>query len=185
MEKGFKIQRIGFVIYLLMMIVLAIYALSFMTSYQNLFGYVTKANASITTFHNHMQNFNQGIFWLAVVSVLSIIVMFALELRTKICDKFALGVMSGFGVLNLGTSIYGFIALPKLMQEYRLVDFTHMYLEDTSLAEDYVYTLKFETFYIGFVIFAALLIVAIFFISTLWINNIKMKRSEVTTHEEA
>lgn len=185
MEKGFKIQKVGFVVYLLTMIMLAIYALSFMTSYQNLFGFERKANAGVAAFHNHMQSFNQVIFWLSVISVLSIIVMFVLELRTKICDKLALGVMTGFGVLNAGTTIYAFISLTNLMAEYKEVDFTKMWLEDTSLTEDSVYVLKFTTFYIGYAVFAILLVVAISFVSILWLNHLKYKRNEVIEHGEA
>ncbi|MCM1130880.1 MAG: hypothetical protein NC310_03960 [Roseburia sp.] len=184
MEKGFKIQRIGFVIYLLTMIVLALYTLSFMTDYQNLFGYLLKQNESITRFYEHMQAFNQIIFWLAIVSVLSIIVMFVLELRTRICDRFALGVMSCFGALNIGTAIYGFISIPKLVTEYKGVDFSKMWLEDTALTEDSVYTMRFTSFNLGYAVFAILLIVTIFFMATLWINHIKFKRNEGLGYEK-
>ncbi len=185
MEKSFKIQKVGFVVYLLTMIMLAIYALSFMTSYQNLFGFETKANASVAAFHNHMQDFNQTLFWLAVIGVISIIFMFVLELRTKICDKLALAVMTTFGALNLGTAIFSFISLPKLMAEYKKVDFTKMWLEDAALTEESVYVLKFTTFYIGYAVFAILLVVAVSFVSILWLNHMKYKRSEVIEHEEA
>ena len=185
MKKSFKIQKVGFVVYLLTMIVFAIFALSFMTSYQNLFGFVFKVNLSIAAFHDHMQAFNQVIFWVAVVGVASIILMYVFELRTKVCDKLAAIVMTPFAALNVGISVYGFIQLSKLMTEYKGVDFSNMWQEDTSLTEESVYVLKFTTFYIGYAVFAILLVVAACFITILWVNHIKYKRIEVLEHEKA
>ena len=44
MKKGFMFQRIGFFLYLFMLLVAAAYALSFMTDYGNLFGFVYLEN---------------------------------------------------------------------------------------------------------------------------------------------
>ncbi len=185
MEKGFKFQKVGFVVYLLVMIIVAIYSVCFMTNYYDLYGYLTKANAGIKDFYTHLQAFNRIFFWFALAGVISIIFMFALELRKKVCDKIALGIMSAFGALNIGTAVYGFISFSKLMSEYKTVDFTKRYLENPKVLEGDVYVLKFATFYIGFAVFAVLILVAIGFIATLWINHIIYKRNEVVAHEEA
>ena len=97
MKKGFMFQRIGFFLYLFMLLVAAAYALSFMTDYGNLFGFVYLENKPVTDFYNKMQTFNQISFWFAVVGAISIIAMFALQLKTKVSDLFALGIMSSFG----------------------------------------------------------------------------------------
>ncbi len=182
MEKRFKMQRIGFILYLLMLVIVAIYSLSFMTSYENLFGFFLKENQGVIDFHKHMLAYNDVLFWFSVVGCVSILFMFILELRAKICDWFALGVMTAFGVVNVASSLYGLLSLPKLMNEYKGVDFTHMQDEDQTLI-GVVYNLKFETFYIGYVILGLLLIVTIAFISILWVNRILYKKSEVLDHE--
>lgn len=185
MKRGFKLQRIGFVAYLLTMVAVAIFAMSFMTYYEGLFGLMLPVNAPISVFYEHMQSFNKVFFWLAIAGVTSIIFMFMLELKTKVCDIFALVVMSLFGALNIGTAIYGYMSLPKLVAEYKTLDFSKMWLEDMKLTEDYVYVSNFTTFYVGYAIFAILILVAIGFIATLWINHFIYKRNEVVVHEEA
>lgn len=185
MKKGFKLQRIGVIVYLLTMVAVAIYSIGFMTYYEGLFGLELPVNAPITAFYEHMQSFNRVFFWLAIVGVISIIFMFMLELKTKVCDKFALVIMSLFGALNIGTAIYGFISLPKLLAEYKGLDFSKMWIEDTKITEDYVYVLNFSTFYVGYAVLTVLILVALGFIATLWVNHIIYKRNEVVIHEEA
>lgn len=183
MEKSFKLQRIGFIIYLITLLIAAFFSLSFMTDYENLFGFYFPVNKGVIDFHLHMVDFNNVMFWFSVVGCISIIFMFVLELRTKICDWFALGVMTTFGTLNVASAIYGFIRMSNLIKEYKGVDFTHMWEEDKAL-EGVVYTLKFDTFYIGYAVLAILLVVTLAYIAILWINRIRYKKSEVLDHAQ-
>ncbi|MCI9182551.1 MAG: hypothetical protein HFG90_04765 [Acholeplasmatales bacterium] len=182
MKKGFIFQRIGFFLYLFMLLVAAAYALSFMTDYGNLFGFVYLENKPVTDFYNKMQTFNQISFWFAVVGAISIIAMFALQLKTKVSDLFALGIMSSFGAVNVASGIYGLMTLPKLMSEYKLVDFSNLHLED-PIYKDTAYEMQFRFFYIGFAVFSILLVITLIYVAILWINHFIYKKSEVVAHE--
>lgn len=178
MEKRFKVQKVGFIIYLIALLIVAFFSLSFMTHYENLFGFYLPINKGVIEFHEHMLSYNNVLFWFSVVGCVSIIFMFVLELRAKICDWFALGVMTTFGGINVISSVYGFIKLSALMKEYKGVDFSHMGEEDVAL-EGVIYNLKFETFYIGYAVLAILLLVTLAYIAVLWMNRILYKKSEV------
>ncbi len=173
MKKLFKLQKIMFFVYLIMLVVSAIYSLSFMTSYQDLFGFSLSKNQGIISFYDNMISFNNMIFWFSLIGCISILAMFMLELKSKIPDKFALIVTSAFIIVNIVLCIISFVKLPQLMSEYNAVDFTYMYLEDTSLTKDSVYVLKYSTFYLGYALYTVLGITSLGFGTILWINNIK------------
>ncbi len=108
--------------------------------------------------------------------------MFALQLKTKVSDLFALGIMSSFGAVNVASGIYGLMTLPKLMSEYKLVDFSNLHLED-PIYKDTAYEMQFRFFYIGFAVFSILLVITLIYVAILWINHFIYKKSEVVAHE--
>ena len=182
MEKTFKIQRVGFIIYLITLLIVAFFSLSFMTNYENLFGFYLPINKGVIDFHQHMLGYNNVLFWFSVVGCVSILFMFVFELKSKICDLFALGVMTTFGAVNIASSVYGFMRLSSLMTEYKGVDLGGLGIIEKKIEGD-VYNLQFETFYIGYAVLAILLVITLAYIATLWINHILYKKSEVFNHE--
>ena len=74
------------------------------------------------------------------------------------------------------------MTLPKLMSEYKLVDFSNLHLED-PIYKDTAYEMQFRFFYIGFAVFSILLVITLIYVAILWINHFIYKKSEVVAHE--
>ena len=157
--------------YLLLMIVSFIYSLSFMTEYQDLALFVLPKNESITLFHEELQAFNANIFWFSVVGLASIITLYALEINKKVPDKLAAIIMTVFVVVNVVLAIYEILGIIRLIEQYNLVEFKYMYLEDTSMVKEDVYVRKFNTFYVGYALSALLAIVPVTFATSLWTSH--------------
>ena len=87
MKNIFKLQRICFYLFIVIMVVNFIFSLSFMTDYDDLFGFELEANKSIKIFHDNMQAFNKVIFYLSLVGAIAIAVVFILELNHKVPDS--------------------------------------------------------------------------------------------------
>lgn len=164
--NSFKLQRIMFVIYILIMVVVFIYSLGFMTDYSNLFGMEQGVNESIASFHDKtLQNFNSSIFIYSVIGVVSIIALFALQINKKICDTLAVVIVNVISLFLLITCIISLVTLPQIITEYNNVDFTFIGLEDTNFT-DVEYVRSYTTFYLGIVIYALEAIAMIIFMTS-------------------
>ena len=173
LEKSFKFQKVMFVIYLLMIVISFIFALSFMTQYSNLFGLETVLNQGVIDFYDHMQSFNKMYIYLLIVSLVSIIFMFMLETHHRVADTFALIVMGVFVAIFIGTSIYALINMMNLMGEYQNCDFTYLALEAPELEN---YQREFETFYIGYIVIPFALLGGIGYYLSLLLSHIFYKK---------
>lgn len=171
MKNIFKLQRICFYLFIVIMVVNFIFSLSFMTDYDDLFGFELEANKSIKIFHDNMQAFNKVIFYLSLVGAIAIAVVFILELNHKVPDRFAIIVISAIALVLAFQAIYSFIKFGSLMNEYKNVNYSYMWLENSKLDADYVYEPKHLIFYLGYVVNALVLLISIAFPSVLLISH--------------
>ncbi len=170
LRKSFKLQKIMFFIYLFVVITEFIFSISFMTQYSNLFGLILPLNEGIKLFHDDMQVFNRIIFYFSLVGLISIILIYVLEINKKVCDRFALIVIGSIIVILTGSSIFSIFRLNGLSNEYKGVDFSYLYLEDPDMVN---YQMRFETFNIGYVVNVVAIITFLLFISILVFNHFK------------
>ena len=178
MKNIFKLQTVCFYLFIVIMVVNFIFSLSFMTSYDDLFGFELELNKSIKIFHDNMQAFNKVLFYLSLVGAISIAIIFILELNHKVPDKFSIIVVCAISAVLVFQVIYSFVKLGTLMNEYKNVNFSYMWLENSKLEQDYVYEHKYLVFYLGYVINALVLIVSFVFPAILVISNNKYIKSE-------
>ena len=170
LKRSFKMQKIMFFMYLFVVILEFIFAVSFMTQYSNLFGLELPLNDGIRIFHDNMQIFDRFMFYSSLVGLVSIIFIYALEVNKKVCDRFALIVLGVFVAFLIGSSIFSLIRLTQLLGEYKSVDFKYISIEDPEIVD---YQLRFETFYIGYVLNAFSILVFLIFLGNLIFNHIK------------
>lgn len=179
MKKIFWAQRVAAILFILMAVVMLVYALAFMTSYENLFGLILPANQNVALFHDRiLQAFNKGILIWAIVGVAGVACAFMMETLTKVPDRFALILMA----IVLGACVYGAIYalqnLPAIVSFYKTMDISSLYLEGIQ-----DYTLKFTTFYTGMGLYAAQLVVCVLYLASLIVSHITFvklrKRGEV------
>ena len=179
MKKVFRAQVVAAILFILIAAVIFIYALAFMTDYENLFGLMLPANESVVVFHDRiLQTFNKGILVWAIVGMAGVACTFIMETLTKVPDRFALIFMA----VMLGACVYGSIYalqnLPAIMSYYRTMDISSIHLEGIQ-----DYTLKFTTFYIGIGLYAAQLVICALYLASLIVSHttfVKLrKRGEV------
>lgn len=145
MQKQFRTQKILLIAFIAMVLLAFIYALAFMTEYQNLFGLRLPLNQDVSAFHDvALQSFNRTILAWALGGIGLIALAFALETFSTLPDRFALFMMLiGLAVLTYGC-ISNLQAIPPLEETYRNMDITYLELEGLS-----DYQLNFIPFNIG------------------------------------
>lgn len=185
MKKNFKLQKIMFIIYIVSMVALVLYALGFMSNYSNLFGLENPLNEDAAFFHNNvLQVFNNIIFFASLFGAITIVVMFILQINQCICDKFACVIASTLaGVMGL-VCLGGLVGLPMICSIYDKTDFSFLGLEDLAF-ETVDYVRNFTTFYLGIGLYIIVLLAMIFFIFVICKNYRLMKKqgNEVEQHE--
>ena len=184
MKKSFQLQKIVFVVYIIAMILCVLYSLGFMSHYSNLFGFEQPLNEDITHFHDDiLQPFNNILFFASLFGAASIIVIFALQINKRICDRFACIVSSLVASVTACVSVFAIIALPLIIQSYDKVDFSYMGLEDLNF-QTAEYVREYSTFYLGIALYAVIFVAMIFFIAVI-IRNYKLgkKNNQVEVGE--
>ena len=92
MRKLFKGQQILSVLYILASIGMFLFALAFMTEYNDLFGLKLPQNQEIAMFHDViLQTFNRQIFAWSLVGVIGIALIVFLEILSCVPDRFCIG----------------------------------------------------------------------------------------------
>lgn len=168
MKKIFRAQRCAAVLYILMAVVLFVYALAFMTDYQDLFGLRLPGNRQVALFHDSiLQPFNKGILVWAILGVIGVLFAFLLETLTKVPDRFALILMAA--VLGVGVygSVYALQNLPAIMSFYKTMDTSSLYLEGIEN-----YSFRFRTFYVGMGLYAAQIAVCALYLGALIVSHV-------------
>lgn len=168
MKKIFRAQRCAAVLYILMAVAVFIYALAFMTDYENLFGLRLPGNSQVALFHNGiLQPFNQGILVWAIVGVIGIALAFMMETMTKVPDRFALVFMTAVLGVGIYGSVYALRNLPAIMSFYKTMDTSSLYLEGIT-----DYSFKFRTFYVGMGLYAAQIAVCALYLGSLILSHV-------------
>lgn len=172
MQKNlFITQKIVFVIYSVVMLLLFVYALSFMTDFKELFG---QSNRAIAEFHDvTLQGFNRLVFTVGIISVLSFVALVILEIKNKIADYFALAFVGASAVFN---TVMGIILIPQLMElkdVYLQLDF-----DSLLLSVGQVYTVTTRTFDMGVTLYLVSIVVSLVLIVVTSVNtNIYLRKN--------
>lgn len=181
MKKLFIGQKISFVVYIIIVIATFIYTLGFMTAYADLEMFDYEINKPIQEFHNSILiPFNNLIFWFAIVGVIGIVVMIALEYFKKIPDLFAYVIGMVFSVINIIVSVIAFVRLPNISNDYNKLDFSGVNSELPSTNPYTPTTSWFDNGLIVYGILSLISIILILFITLNYINGLKIKKGGVT-----
>lgn len=169
MQRIFKNQINIAKIYLVMSVVTFVFSLCFMTEYKELFGLKLKQNSQVSFFHDSvLQTYNRQIFVLAIIGIIVLIFSFALEIFTKVPDRFALVVM-GIGLLAcIAGSVYAFTNIFAIETFYRGLDFQYIHMEGLE-----TYEMKFATFRIGLGIYLTEILVCVGYLAALIMSHVK------------
>lgn len=174
MKKLYQGQRIMSVVYTIMAIIVFLYALVFITEYNDLFGLRLPQNQAIAQFYEGiLQNFNRQILVWAIVGVVGILVIVMLEIRTKVPDRFAAIVMTAYMAACCFGSVDGVRNILAIQTYSRTLDFQYLPLEDIV-----DYQLEFTTFQAGVGIYAVHILVCVVFAAVLLLSHIKYIKME-------
>lgn len=149
MQKLFRVQRILIVAYIATALLAFIYALAFMTEYQNLFGLRLPLNKAVSEFHDQaLQSFNRSILAWALGGVGFIALAFFLEAFSTVPDRFALVLL----LASLAAVAFGAVSslarIPALEETYRGLDTTFLEMEGLR-----GYQLNFLPFTLGRIVY--------------------------------
>lgn len=173
MKGIFKAQRVIAVLFVIMAVIVFIYSLSFMTEYNDLFGLKLAQNKDISNFYeNILQVFNRQIFVWAMVAVAGIVLVFVLEIYTRVPDRFALIVMVALMAACSYGAFYAIQNISAISGYYQALNFEFIALEGAS-----DYELKLATFEIGTGIYIAQLAVCMSLTVILIASHIKFVRT--------
>lgn len=175
MKRLFTAQKCLSIAYLAVTLAVFVYALAFMTQYSDLAGLKMAQNRQIANFYNvGLQTFDRQIFAWALLAVVGGALVFFLELRTKVPDRFALVVM----VLCMAGCCYGayfgIANIQALSAYYARLDFSGLALEGGAAD----YQPQFATFQIGMVLYIVQLVVCLAFAGSMSASHIKYKKLE-------
>lgn len=172
MKKMFSLQKKFVPVFIVTVVITFIYALGFMTPFKDLYGFEYPKNNHIIDFHDvKLQGFNQTIFWIGVVTLPSIIALFALQVNKKVCDRLALIIMGVFSVVIIGLSIFGIVTLISLFPEYKALDMTYFFDE-----KSFDYEKTYYMFYFGYVIYGLAIISTITSMTVFTLNHFKFMK---------
>lgn len=130
MTTIFKIQRLLFILFIIVCVAMFCASLYFMTDFKDLFGLKLKVNKPIAVFHDDlMQSFNQQFFWFTVFTLLVVFIAFCLEIPHAVPDRFALIVIGICLLVVVGFAIFALIRLPYLANVYAELDFSKLDME--------------------------------------------------------
>lgn len=175
MKRLFAAQRRASVFYIAVTLVVLVYALAFMTQYSDLVGLRLEQNRQIANFYTvGLQTFNRHIFAWALLAVAGIVLVFFLELRTRVPDRFALVVMT---VCLAGCCYGAYFAVTNLLSlqaYYGRLDFQYLALEGGAAD----YRPKFATFRVGLAVYAAQIAVCVSYAVILIASHRRYKKLE-------
>lgn len=175
MKRLFTAQKCACILYIVMTLAVFVYALAFMTQYSDLVGLKLEQNRQIARFYDvGLQTFNRQTFALSLLAVVGIALLFFLEIRTRVPDRFAMVVM----VLCLAVCCYGacigIANLLDLSAYYGRLDFSSLVLEGGPAD----YQPKFTTFQVGVGLYIAQLVVCAGFAGVLVASHVTYKKLE-------
>lgn len=175
MKRLFTAQKCACILYIVMTLVVFVYALAFMTQYSDLVGLKLAQNRKIANFYEvGLQTFNRQAFALALLAVVGIVLLFFLEVRTRVPDRFALVVMIVCMAVCCYGACVGIANLRDLAAYYGRLDFSSLVLEGGAAD----YRPRFTTFWVGIGLYAAQLAVCAGFAGILTASHVTYKKLE-------
>lgn len=175
MKRLFAAQKCASILYIVMTLVVFVYALAFMTQYSDLVGLKMAQNKLIANFYDvGLQLFNRQIFAWALLAVAGIALIFFLEIRTRVPDLFATVVMTLCMAGCCYGAYFGIANLLALSAYYAQLDFSYLALEGGAAD----YQPKFATFQIGTGIYIAQIVICVGFAAILIASHVKYKKLE-------
>ncbi len=173
MKNKMIVQKGFYYAFLVMEVVMFLYALVFMTDFSDLFSLMMAANAPIAEFHDVlMQNFNQMAFVCAIFGILVFVFSKFLQVNSLVPDVFALVIMTVCALALIGFSCYAIVELQTLQGIYLGLDFSSFYLEGGS--SEYVYEVR--TFTAGFALYVAQIAVVAAYLVSLFVSHTTYKK---------
>lgn len=173
MKNKMIVQKGFYYAFLVMAVVMFLYALVFMTDFSDLFGLIMAANAPIAEFHDVlMQDFNQMAFICAIFGIFVYLFSKFLQINTHVPDTFALVVMAACALVLVGFSCYAIVELQVLQGIYLGLDFSSFAIEGGS--SDYAIELR--TFTAGKVLYAVQIALVIAYVADLFANHKTYKK---------
>jgi len=174
MVKAFKIQKAMWWVFMVCMLTLFVYSLWFMTDFKDLFGLELKINKPVAYFHDVvMQGFNQQLFVASLIGCSAIFLSLCLEIRTKVPDAIALGIM---GIILVGLGIFDIVAIikfPVFEHMYMALDLSHLDMEGAT-----EYIQKSRAFISGIILYCIELIVVLGYFSTLVTSHVYFLKNQ-------
>ncbi len=175
MKKLFTAQKCACVLYIVMTLAVFVYALAFMTQYSDLVGLKLEQNRQIANFYDvGLQTFNRQTFALSLLAVVGIALIFFLELRTRVPDRFAVVVMALCMAVCCYGAFVGVANLRDLSAYYGRLDFSALVLEGGPAD----YRPRFTTFQVGIGLYIAQMAVCAGFAGILTASHVTYKKLE-------
>lgn len=175
MKRLFTAQKCVSILYIVMTLVVFVYALAFMTQYSDLVGLKMAQNRLIANFYSEgLQTFNRQMFAWALLAVAGVALIFFLEIRTRVPDRFAVALMT----LCMAGCCYGaYVGITNLLAlsaYYGKLDFSFLVLEGGAAD----YRPQFATFRIGMGVYIGQLVVCVCFAAILIASHVTYKKLE-------
>ncbi len=136
MKKLFKFQKIMSIVYIIATIAFFFYVLGFMTHMTDLAVLAYPQNKHLKEFHTEAMAFNKLVFYISLVGLVSIVLVFALELRTKVQDLFGLIVTTVPALIVVVGCVIVITTVPGLQQTYADADMSYLWLELVKYQEE-------------------------------------------------
>ncbi len=169
MERTFRLQKMGAVLFLVMSILLFVLALGFMTDFKDLFGLQLKPNKPVAFLHDVLlQGYNRKLFHLAVSAILVAILSFLFESSSKVPDLVALVAMDVLLAILFIWTVVLVVSLASIEPIYLGADYSKV-----SLEGGFEYLLRTRTFAISYVVESLFALVSLFFGAVLALSHFR------------
>lgn len=169
-------QRIFSVLFILNVIMVALYTLWFMTDFMGLRGFVLGGKVG-SAFYLQLQPFNQTLFYFALVGVISILFIKVFDFTKNVVDLFPLILISIIGILLIISSFYAFTYLPLYQAKYLKV-ITPEVIKAMNMENSSNYVVNIRAFNYGTIVYVINIVIVALFMIFSWVTTILFKSSE-------
>ncbi len=167
MNSTLRLQKTFYILYFIISILTFVFALSFMTDFQELYGFQLPKNQGIIEYYsNQLQPFNRTILNFSLALVVGLVFMLVFEVLKKVTNFTGLCFGSALSIYTIINCVLFIFRLNTLKANATKVDLSNGYLED--LPSDFVMLTR--TFDIGFILYLVVIVISIAFIILLFIN---------------
>lgn len=187
----FRLQKLFSWFYIIDVIAVCLFTLWFMTDFMGLRGFVFSDTKAATDFYNLLQPFNQTLFYLSLVGVVSIVIVHSFDFKKYVVDYMGLILISIIALILIYASYDAITWFPVYKAEYlkRITTAVTDAMKEQNAA---TYVVKTRAFAIGTGVYIVNVIVVVLFVLFSWItnilfrknqNNLEAEKSEVSLNE--